>query len=129
VDDLVIGHSSYGLVVDWLRQHPEVAAKMREQNARFVVVEPAYGPLFENTQAAIDAASVPPGVRPLFVAMTEVSTVAETGAFRVANRGQPLIRMRGTFLGYIAIGEGGVAFFDESGNWQVPDAETVLALL
>jgi hypothetical protein len=132
MDDLVIDRTSgmgRRFVTDWLNQHPEVAATLRQRNVRVVIVEPEPGALFATTQAAIDAFEVPDGARALFVALTDVPTVAETGAFQLRNQRQQLVKMRGRFVGYIAIGEGGVVFFDESGKVNVPDAETVLALL
>ena len=132
MDDLVIDRTrgmGQQFVTRWLEQHPEVADQLRERNVRVVIVEPKYGALFSNTQAAIDAVELPEGARALFVALTDVTTVVETGAFELRNRGQQLVKMRAKFLGYIAIGEGGVVFFDERGKMQVPDAETVLQTL
>lgn len=132
MEDLVIDRTrgmGRAFVIRWLEERPGVGRKLRERNVRVVIVEPKHGALFPNTQAAIDAAEIPADVRAMFVALTTVPTVVETGAFELRNQGQPLVKMRGAFVGYIAIGEGGVVFFDERGRMQVPDAETVLQTL
>jgi hypothetical protein len=138
MNDLVIGGDGRigmgcDIVTEWLRQHPDVAAKLRERNVRVVVVEPKndHGQLFENTQAAIDEAIVPDGAQALFVAVTYMRAILDTGAFEFGPRGRPLVKMRGRFVGYIAFGEGGVAFFDETDTPKLrgPDPADVLALL
>jgi len=131
MDDLILDHSRQDgawFVRRWLEREPHVAQRMREVGACFVIVEPAEGPLFERTREAIAAAQVA-GKHALFVALTYMPAIVATGAFAVRHRGAPMIRMPGEFLGYIAIGEGGVAFFDETGAMSTPPAEFVLARL
>ena len=132
MEDLVIDRTrgmGRAFVIRWLEEHPAVGRTLRERNVRVVVVEPKHGALFPNTQAAIDTAEVPDDVRAMFVALTNLSAIVETGAFELRNQGQSLMKMRGAFVGYIAIGEGGVVFFDERGRMQVPDAEMILQTL
>jgi hypothetical protein len=119
--DLVISGDGtvQGLVVRHLDASPMLAGAVRTAGARVVVLAIEYdeAPFFERMQRAVDAAEreLEPHVRPLFIASTFLADIVETNAFEL-RRGEPapfvrIVGRRGPFLGFVALGEGGLAFF------------------
>jgi hypothetical protein len=87
-------------------------------------------------QRALDhvESSAPEAERRLYVGMTDAPTIARTNAFalRRTQERAPFVHLtsrRGPFMGYVAMGEGGVAFLDSDGELRWPtlgDVRTAL---
>ncbi|MDB4956387.1 MAG: hypothetical protein JWO36_3956 [Myxococcales bacterium] len=153
VRELVIGAPwKASLIFKYLDREPAAASAIRGAQAKVVLFEPALGatesPLnfFDAIQTALRAAeaTTPSAVRPLYVAFVLISDAVATGAFTrstehgtvpfLTTSGQahvPFRRLevqRGTFLGYLAGGEGGAGFFDATGLWQGASPSSTLVL-
>jgi hypothetical protein len=119
------------LILTYLDQHPAVVEALRRTGVRVVAFEPERGSFFESMQRALDEAEASAPSRSLFIALTDVAQIVQTGAFELARRPEvPMVKLRsrrGAFLGYIAIGEGGVVFFDADGKESAPRPEGVIA--
>lgn len=135
VEDLVINlGNAYAtsMVCEYLRREPQVASAIRDAHAFVVLFAPLNGrPLapsefFESLQRALLAtdASIPDGGRAVYIALTSMPEIVRTEAFELTRPGRPVMPFvhlegrRGRFLGYLAFGEGGVAFFDGAGQWK-----------
>jgi hypothetical protein len=114
---LVIGSTSLrSSIVGELEWNTELADALRAAGARIVVFEmERYGgdPVFVRAQRALDAAEAEYGLavaRPIYLAIGSLSELYETGELR--RPGPPLVTVRGhgVFAGFLAIGEGGLAF-------------------
>ena len=120
------------MACEYLRREPEVAAILREANAFVVLFAPADGPRLDSSeffaamQRALLAAeaALPDGARGVYLALTSMPEIVRTEAFELTRPGgavMPFVNLecrRGGFLGFLAFGEGGVAFFDAAGRWQ-----------
>lgn len=124
------------LVSRYLEPHPEVVTALTDAGACVVVFEweRGAGDFFERAgrALALAEAAAPAGAPALFVGLTSVSEIVKTGAFALGGRTSPAVPLpcrRGEFIGYIAIGEGGVGFFGPDGAMEQPDPATVLEAL
>jgi hypothetical protein len=133
------------LVAQYLDARPTVAAALHAARARVVTVDLPFEVrdqperFFSDVAQALDRAEAALAAddRPLFVAFTDLPTVVRTGAFELRHhtaRASPFVVMqprRGPFLGYVAIAEGGLAFFDGAGRMRgnSPSEEVVLKAL
>lgn len=124
------------LVQRFLAGSPSVAEALARADAGVAVFDVRLGPdpLFVAAQRALDAAvrAVPGDSRVLFVAVVVLPDLIEAGAWDFSRRRGafvPLTCARGVFLGYAALGEGGVMWFDDDGNPGGPRDEAVLAAL
>lgn len=122
------------LVTRYLAETPSLAAALAEHDVEIVVFEWNDGaaPLLDLAQAALSSA-VDKAVEPsLFVAACNVSALVDAGfaLHEDAPRVKPLVAASGLFLGYVAIGEGGVVYVESTGRfrWR-PDAAQITALL
>jgi len=131
-------------VARYLDETPTVVAALRAARARVAAFEvprevflhpPQF---FTYVQQALDRAEAAIGAhdRPLYVAFTDLPTIADTGAFSFRRTAEPsafvpMNPRRGPFLGYVALAEGGLAFFDDKGQrrGQSPREEDVLEAL
>lgn len=131
------------LVRRYWKENPQVATMVRAAGARVAMFEPKTrrgslpGDFFEEMQRALDEAegALLPGERPLWSAFTSVSEIMQTGAVdwsETPTQGWIRLRSRrGPFVGFLAIGEGGIAFFDAEGRHRgnQPGAAEVAAAL
>lgn len=144
-DDLIVAGAKplpASLVRRYFGSNPDIAASVRAERARVVIFEPApderWDPrtFFVAMQRALDAAeaALAPDERPIYLAWTTVVEIAETDAFDIRDAPRsPYVRLvtrRGPFLGYLAVGEGGLAYFDAEGHHGGrPTREEVLVAL
>lgn len=146
-DDVIVGGATTftaQVVAQYLDAHPAVVAALRAARARvatFEVPPEVSGhkqQFFTYVQQALDRAEAAIGAhdRPLYVAFTNLLTIANTGAFSFRRTAEPsafvpMHPRRGPFLGYVALAEGGLAFFDDKGQMhgQSPREEDVLEAL
>jgi len=121
------------LVARYLEDHPELVAALADANAVISVFEPDRGEFFADAQRSLTAAEAetPANAPTLYVAQTTLPDLRESGAFDPwRQRATPALAcQRGVFLGYMAIGEGGVIFFDPEGRHDLPQPARVLAAL
>jgi hypothetical protein len=133
------------LALEYFAKNPEIADAFRRAKARLAFFEAAQSArhdavlFFAAMQRALEAveASLQPGDRPVYVAWTSVPAVVATNAFElrrdsVVSEIPALSARYGPFLGYLAVGEGGVAYFDVEGRWcgsgpRPHDVRTALA--
>ncbi|HEX5063287.1 MAG TPA: hypothetical protein VFV99_28115 [Kofleriaceae bacterium] len=119
------------LVRDYLNGAPALAARLEESGIPVVVFvsndrwddSPDY---FKQMQRGLDAAIAKHG-RAVYVARTTAGYLLKA-ARRLADRRvfPPLACAHGVFVGYIAVGEGGLVFFDATGkDWGVRPPSTL----
>jgi hypothetical protein len=145
-DDVIVGDTTTftaQVTARYLDAHPAVVAALRTARARVAPFEvpEVYGHeqrFFTYVQQALDRAEAAIGAhdRPVYVAFTNLPTIAETGAFSFRRTAEPsafvpMHSRRGPFLGYVALAEGGLAFFDDKGQMrgQSPREQDVLEAL
>jgi hypothetical protein len=130
-------HVGPSLIRGYLDAHPSLAVALAAAGARIVTFEPAFAAddLFAALRDALDAAarSVPRDTSPLLVAvvgLTDLIAACDGRGSAGTQLTVPAIACpRGAFLGYIALGEGGVVFYGADGRRGPPTPEEVLALL
>lgn len=107
---------------------------LTEHDIQIVVFEWDDGsaPLLERAQAALSDAVQKAAKSSLFIAASNLSPLVEAGFAPDEDgpRVKPLVAQPGLFLGYVAIGEGGVVYFESTGRfrWR-PDADQITAKL
>ncbi|MDC0673126.1 hypothetical protein [Nannocystis radixulma] len=139
MDPLVLDlgtHVGPSLVRRYLDVHPQVTAALARAGARLVTFEPelAAQEFFAAIQDALAAAarSVPADILPLFVAVVVLPDLLAACGRGFDGERLPVPALacpRGGFLGYVALGEGGVAFFGADGQHGQPAPEAVLGIL